>query len=108
MIIGVKELRPICGIYIVINLINGHKYVGQSKNIQKRFTNHHCVDYLNPKNCCYNTKFYRALRKYGLDHFIVAVLEECKVEELDKKEIQYIQQYDSFKNGYNSTRGGQD
>ena len=29
------------GIYLVINLINNKKYVGQSKNIKKRFFSHH-------------------------------------------------------------------
>lgn len=34
------------------------------------------------------------------------MLEECLVEELNKKEIQYIKQYDSFFHGYNQTLGG--
>ena len=30
-----KELQR-CGIYMIINLINGNRYIGSSKNIQQR------------------------------------------------------------------------
>ena len=103
---NINYLPAEAGIYKVTNLINNKVYIGQTKNIRKRFKNHHIVDYRNKQNCCYNTKFYQALRKYGLENFQVDVLELTN-EELDRKEIQYIEQYDSFKNGYNSTKGGQ-
>ena len=103
---NINNLPAEAGIYKVTNLINDKVYIGQSKNIRKRFKSHHTIDYNNKQNCCYNTKFYQALRKYGLENFKVDVLELTN-EELDKKEIQYIKQYDSFKNGYNSTEGGQ-
>ena len=103
---NIDKLPEKSGIYKVTNIINNKIYIGQSKNIKKRFKNHHIVDYNNKNNCCYNTKFYQALRKYGLENFQVEVLELTN-EELDKKEIQHIQKYDSFKNGYNSTEGGQ-
>ena len=32
-----KELQGICGIYLITNLINDKKYVGQSRNIGKRW-----------------------------------------------------------------------
>jgi hypothetical protein len=34
------------------------------------------------------------------------VLEECKEEELNEREIYWIGQYDSYYNGYNCTKGG--
>jgi hypothetical protein len=37
----------------------------------------------------------------------VSVLELCDKDLLDEKEIYYIAQYDSYYNGYNSTKGGQ-
>jgi len=104
---NIESLPEKTGIYMVVNLINQHKYIGQSKNIKKRFKQHHLCDYNNTNNCCYNTKFYQALRKYGLDNFEVIILELCEENELDALEQKYIKQFDTFKNGYNSTEGGQ-
>ena len=53
------------------------------------------------------THFHRALRKYGKDMFEWNVIKECKTEkELDNQEINFIKEYDTYKNGYNSTVGG--
>ena len=41
-----------------------------------------------------------------MDNFIFEVVVKCIREELDKNEIYYIQLYNSFHNGYNSTIGG--
>ena len=104
---NIKNLPKESGIYIVTNIKNNASYIGQAKNIYDRLNKHHIYDYKDKNNCCYNTKFYIALRKYGLENFQVDVLELCSEEELDKKEIYYINKYDSFKHGYNSTEGGQ-
>lgn len=105
---NIKQLPHASGIYLVENL--AHKnipYIGQAKDIYKRFNSHHIYDYINPENSCYNTKFYQALRKYGIENFKVTILELCPSEELDQKEIEYISKYDSYHHGYNSTEGGQ-
>lgn len=104
---NIKNLPASCGIYMVVNMVNNKKYIGQSKNIRKRFQSHHLVDYKNENNCNYNTKFYQAIRKYGIDNFEVIVLKLCKEKELDDLEIKFIEEFDTFKNGYNSTKGGQ-
>lgn len=104
---NLKSLPHATGIYMVNNLINDHKYIGQAKDIYKRFNSHHICEYNNPKNCCYETKFYQALRKHGLDNFEVIVLVLCSEQELDEKEKFYIAQYNTFHDGYNSTEGGQ-
>ena len=104
---NIETLPDNSGIYMVVNLINNKKYIGQSKNIKKRFQSHHLVDYKNKNNCNYNTKFYQALRKYGIDNFEVIILKLCEEKELDDLEIKYIKEFDTFKNGYNSTEGGQ-
>jgi uncharacterized protein YerC len=47
------------------------------------------------------------MQKYGVENFYYEVLQDqIPVEELDNREQYYIEKYDSFKNGYNSTTGG--
>lgn len=104
---NIKNLPNKSGIYLVTNLINNISYVGQSKNIYQRFNKHHIYDYKNEKNECYNTKFYQALRKYGINNFKVTILELCEEKMLDEKEIYYIKKFDTYHHGYNSTEGGQ-
>ena len=54
----------------------------------------------------YNTKFANSIRKWGWDAFEGRVLEEVYEEDLNELEKLYIEQFDSYKNGYNSTLGG--
>ena len=44
--------------------------------------------------------------KYGIENFIVEELCECANEELSSYEIQYIEKYNTYSNGYNATKGG--
>jgi group I intron endonuclease len=104
---NIKNLPKQAGIYLVVNMINSNSYVGQAKDIYKRFNSHHIYNYKNVNNCCYDTKFYAALRKYGAENFKVSVLELCEEKDLNQKEIFYIKKYNSFYGGYNSTEGGQ-
>lgn len=48
-----------------------------------------------------------AIRKYGAESFIVEEIEQCKNNKLDERERYWISYYDSYKNGYNLTTGGQ-
>lgn len=54
------------------------------------------------------SKFANAIRKWGWDSFEGEILEDniSSQEELNKLEMFYIEKYDSFNNGYNSTKGG--
>lgn len=89
------------GIYKIENLLTHQCYIGQSKFIERRW-NDHKNRYKNG-----NSQFYLALQKYGIENFSWEVIEECSQDELDEKEIYWIEYYDSFRNGYNSTPGGQ-
>lgn len=60
-----------------------------------------------------DTKFSRAIKKYGWNNFTHEILEEVKcatreevVEKLKSLEIKYVAEFDSYKNGYNMTEGG--
>lgn len=52
-------------------------------------------------------KIYNAMEKYGVENFFVETLEtNVPIDKLDEREIEYIEKYNSFKSGYNSTPGG--
>ena len=51
----------------------------------------------------HDTKFYRAIKKYGKDNFKIEAIDSAETQaELDQKEIYYINFYNSVKEGYNS------
>lgn len=83
-------------------------YIGQTVNPSKRKSGH------SSKTKKSNTKFGSAIRKYGLENFKYEILFESELFEdkselkllLNTLEIQYINQYDSYNNGYNCTKGG--
>lgn len=94
------------GIYKITNNINNKSYIGQSVNIQKRFNAHKSAAF-NLNNRLYNSPLYRAIRKYGIENFCFEILEECNEEDLNNKEIFYINKYGTYgKNGYNQDNGG--
>lgn len=92
--------KKICGIYSIG--IEGQKlYIGSSVSIKRRWAAHRCNLMANRHH---SIKLQRAWNKYGEQNFKFKILEE--VEEsmlLIEKEQFYIDKYDSFHNGYNST-----
>lgn len=92
-------------IYIIKNDINKKVYIGQTTmTVHERFMTHMKPSTAKQRSCY---KLYMAIKKYGKNHFYVETLENnIPLEELDKKEIEYIAQYNSYYNGYNSTKGG--
>ena len=54
-----------------------------------------------------NSKFANSIRKWGWNAFEGRVLEEVYEEDLNELEKFYIEYFDSFKNGYNTTLGGE-
>ena len=93
------------GIYKITNLINGYSYIGQSVDIKRRWRNHKNFAF-DSQNKSYDTPLYRAFRKYGIENFSFEVLQECTKDELNMLERKYIEEFDTFFNGYNLTLGG--
>lgn len=92
-------------IYKYTNLINGKVYIGQTRQtLEQRDKNH--LQQLKD-----NTYFHRALKKYGRENFSLELVEEnIPYADLDRKEKEYIDKFDSFYTtgkGYNLTQGGQ-
>lgn len=95
------------GIYKYQNLINGKIYIGQSKDIARRKKDHITRAFNNfSTNSEYSSPLHCAMRKYGLDNFSFEVIEECKISELNEREIFWIKHYDAQNNGYNLSPGG--
>lgn len=96
---------PICGIYKIANKVNDKCYIGQSIEIKRRWRQHKEI-YVNPTAEGYDYPLYKAIRFYGLENFSFEVLEECQPEELNEKEIYWVEVFKSYDNGYNQDRGG--
>tara|TARA_Y100000296_G_C5086110_1_gene212478 strand:- start:110 stop:784 length:675 start_codon:yes stop_codon:yes gene_type:complete len=90
-------------IYKATNKINGKSYVGQTtKTVDTRKNGH--IESVNKDS---DLVFHRAIRKYGEDNFIWETLCKCNdIDELNEKEIFYIDKYNTFGSGYNMTEGG--
>lgn len=93
------------GIYSITNTINGKRYIGMSNNIKIRWRNHKTEL---KKNKHHSSKLQNAWNKYGKDAFKFEVLHEVDcMEGLELTEKELIKKYDSFKNGYNCSEGGE-
>lgn len=96
-------------IYIISCLITEKVYIGQTINtIEYRWASH--IKSSRRKD----TKFYRAIRKYGSENFrieeimwVEAPTKEALKKKLDFLEQHFIQKFDTRHNGYNSTDGGE-
>lgn len=83
------------GIYMIINTINGKRYIGSSKNIQQRLQTHRS----NLRHGYHGNEYLQnAWNKYGENNFEYSILEFCSEEERIKREQYYV---DTLKPEYN-------
>jgi len=82
---------------------NGKGYIGiTSKTLDERFNGH-----AKHSDAGADIKLSKALRKYGAESFNKEVIDQRETKELaEQAEIYYIEKYDTYYNGYNSTKGG--
>lgn len=85
-------------IYKITCLVNNKVYIGQtSQTVKDRFRKH-----MGSHKDEHDTKFYRAVRKYGTESFIIEQIDTASTQqELDEKEVYWINYYDSVNKGYN-------
>lgn len=74
------------------------------KILKKRFEEHKS-QYNSMQN--YNKTLYKAFRKYGLNNFSFEIIEETSLENMFNREKYWINFYNSYKEGYNETLGGE-
>ena len=86
----------ITGIYKITNP-KGKVYIGQSKDIKKRWYTYKRI------LCKTQPKIYNSLKKYGVNNHTFEIIHTCSIEELDYFEKYFISEYKSYdiKNGLN-------
>lgn len=89
-------------IYVIKNDINDKLYVGKTVTTLANRWLHHKDDYQK-----YDWHLYRAMRKYGIEHFRIEQIEECDDAIIDEREVYWINRLDSYNCGYNMTIGGE-
>jgi group I intron endonuclease len=100
---GAVELGDMALVYKITNLVNAKCYIGYTtRSVSERWNQH---VHRSTKNL--NVKFDNALRKYDISNWNVEILEEnLSVEASKIQEKYYINLFDSYNLGYNSTLGG--
>ena len=97
-------------IYCATCLATGKLYFGQTIRLVKERWERHIQESRSGSNY----KFHRAIRKYGEENFLVeevmfveAPTKETLKAKLDFIEMRLIRKFDTFRNGYNMTLGGE-
>lgn len=91
-------------IYMIENILSGKFYIGKTvKTVQERFKRH--------IKCAIrdvNRKLYDAMNHYGIDQFVVNIIEDNIQSEdvLSEREIYWITKLNAVENGYNMAEGG--
>lgn len=92
-------------VYKITNIITNKSYIGTtSRSLSNRWAAHQYVASKNQDNY----KFYNAIRKYGsLNWNLDIIFETPEKKKAFEYEIEMIDSYNTIKNGYNTSRGGE-
>lgn len=93
-------------IYKITNQLNQKSYIGKTqRNLEVRWQEHLKNYY---KGGFKNRPLYTAFKKYGIENFVINILEEVPDEDCAERECFWIKFYKSYGNsGYNATIGGE-
>ncbi len=101
-----QHIQKIWSLYIITNAVNDKKYIGQTTNIAKRFSDHRRAFYKNKPS----QAIHFAFLKYGIDNFKFEIIASCKSQDdANYLETELVKQYNTyiqFNTGYNVTYGG--
>ena len=89
----------ICAVYKITNTITGDFYIGSSKDVKHRWTDHKCPSRWkqNPNN-----PMYIDMRKYGVDKFEFEILAEVEIAYLKEAEQKFIEILEPTYNNINA------
>ena len=98
-----SQKDKVCGIYKITCLTTDKAYIGQSVDIKERFKQHikSAISYSSTSN-----KLYSEMKLYTPSDFLFELLEEVPRNQLNEREIYYIDLYKTNEFGLNSTKGG--
>ena len=86
----------ISAVYKITNTVTGDFYIGSSKDIKHRWTDHKCPSRWNDNP---NNPMYLDMRKYGIENFVFEILEVVEPEKLKDAEQKFIE---TLKPAYNN------
>ena len=86
--INKEQTMKIIGVYKITNTVTGDFYVGSSKNIKQRWSDHKCPSTWKEWP---NRPMYLAMQRYGIDKFNFQVLAEVEIEHLKEAEQKFIE-----------------
>ena len=91
-------------IYKITNTVNNKVYIGQTRRTFEQRKKQHLKSFKEQKT---RTALINSVISHGVDKFIFNIIEECNDDNLDEREIFYINEYNSIvPNGYNIQLGG--
>lgn len=89
----------VAGIYMIVNKVNGKRYVGSSRNCARRKSEH--ISKLR-RNAHINKKLQAAWNKYGENSFeFVVAFSVLKADEIEAVEQQFLDEVRAVETGYN-------
>lgn len=91
-------------IYSITNTVTGQRYIGATKQGLARRKGEHIYRFNLGER---DHKLYQGMREHGIENFKFSVIcNALKAEYLDDLEKLFIERYDTYRNGYNMTYGG--
>ena len=81
-------MNKICAVYKITNTVTGDFYIGSSKDVKRRWSEHKLPSRWKQ---CKNNQMYLDMRKYGIENFVFEILEEVEIDSLKEKEQEFIE-----------------
>lgn len=85
----------VCGVYAIVNTVNGHHYVGSAKAVHKRWREHRRQL---RESRHHSFLLQKAWNKYGSEVFAFRVLARTEIETLTDLEQVFIDRFDPYYN----------